>query len=118
MGAISHDTLCKNSTTCTEAYSVPNATRAVHINLASAVQCGIAEHIITAKVHLYYVDAACPHLLSYQSKRYNDKTRHQRVALNYTQKGTWYIGANCLIFSANGGFQTDKCYQGSTPLQI
>ena len=68
VGAAAHDTLCMGPAALTEGNGIPDAARAVHVNVAGAIKRCIAEHIITAKVHPCNIKGACMPLLRCQRK--------------------------------------------------
>jgi hypothetical protein len=62
--AAAHDTLSLGPAALTKLNGIPDAARAVHVNVAGAIKRCIAEHIITSKVHPCDVKGACMPLLS------------------------------------------------------
>ena len=67
-GAAAHDTLRMGPAARGEGHGIPDAARAVHVNVAGAVKGCVAEHIIIPKVHPCNVKGACMPLLRCQRK--------------------------------------------------
>ena len=63
VAAAAHDTLRMGPAARAEGHGIPDAARAVHVNVAGAIKRCIAEHIIAAKVHPCNVKGACMPLL-------------------------------------------------------
>jgi hypothetical protein len=63
VGAAAHDTLRMGPAARGEGHGIPDAARAVHVNVAGAIKRCIAEHIITSEVHPCNVKGTCMTLL-------------------------------------------------------
>ena len=68
VAAAVHDTLRMGPAARGERHGIPDAARAVHVNVAGAIKRCITEHIITSKVHPCNVKGACMTLLRCQRK--------------------------------------------------
>ena len=69
VGTAVHNTLRMAAAALTEGNGVPDSTRAVHVNVAGAIQRSVAEHIIISEVHSSNVKDTCMPRLSFQHKR-------------------------------------------------
>ena len=58
-----HDTLRMGPAARGEGHGIPDAARAVHVNVAGAIKRCFAEHIITSEVHPCNVKGTCMTLL-------------------------------------------------------